>query len=120
MSPTLDNFVSKALEANRIRFGDLRRLQRDILPYRRRAVEAQHFGINAAMAQQHMDVAPANNTEALADFLAGHALLGEFGHLVAALPAELVLTPAIPPDHHRKRHLRTAQVIGDDRPSQAQ
>src|SRR4051794_3711996 len=72
------------------------------------------------MAQQHMDVAPANNTEALADFLAGHALLGEFGHLVTALPAELVLTSAIPPDHHRKRHLRTAQAIGDDRPSQAQ
>src|SRR4051812_37491170 len=34
MSTTLHEFVSKALEANRIRFGDLRRLQRDILPYR--------------------------------------------------------------------------------------
>src|SRR3954462_10630099 len=34
MSTTLREFVSKALEANRIRFGDLRRLQRDILPYR--------------------------------------------------------------------------------------
>src|SRR4051812_23935706 len=34
MSTTLHDFVSKALEANRIRFGDLRRLQRDVLPYR--------------------------------------------------------------------------------------
>src|SRR3954447_2921159 len=34
MSTILHEFVSKALEANRIRFGDLRRLQRDILPYR--------------------------------------------------------------------------------------
>src|SRR4051794_7940708 len=94
MSTTLDNFVSKALEANRIRFGDLRRLQRDILPYRitthiRREVEAQHFGINAAMAQQHMDVAPANNAEALADFLDSHALLGKVRHRIAPLTGEL-------------------------------
>jgi hypothetical protein len=34
MSTTLHEFVSKALVANRIRFGDLRRLKRDILPYR--------------------------------------------------------------------------------------
>src|SRR4051812_42464299 len=34
MSTTLHEFVSKALVANRIRFGDLRRLKRDVLPYR--------------------------------------------------------------------------------------
>ena len=34
MSITLRDFVTKAVETNRIRFADLRRLQRDILPYR--------------------------------------------------------------------------------------
>src|SRR4051794_11280805 len=34
MAATLRDFVTKALDANRIRFADLRRLQRDILPYR--------------------------------------------------------------------------------------
>jgi hypothetical protein len=33
-SPSLREFVSHALDAKRIRFGDLRRLQRDILPAR--------------------------------------------------------------------------------------
>jgi len=33
-SPSLREFVSDAVEAQRIRFGDLRRLQRDILPAR--------------------------------------------------------------------------------------
>jgi hypothetical protein len=34
MSTTLRDFVLNAVEMNRIRFADLRRLQRDILPYR--------------------------------------------------------------------------------------
>ena len=34
MSPTLRDFVISAVEMNRIRFADLRRLQRDILPFR--------------------------------------------------------------------------------------
>ena len=34
MSPSLRDFVSKAVEHDRILFGDLRRLQRDILPAR--------------------------------------------------------------------------------------
>jgi len=34
MSITLRDFVTKAVETNRIRFADLRRLQRDVLPYR--------------------------------------------------------------------------------------
>jgi hypothetical protein len=34
MTASLHNFASKALEANRIRFADLRRLQRDVLPLR--------------------------------------------------------------------------------------
>ena len=34
MSPLLRDFVSKAVEHDRILFGDLRRLQRDILPAR--------------------------------------------------------------------------------------
>ena len=33
-SPSLREFVTDALEARRIRFGDLRRLQRDVLPAR--------------------------------------------------------------------------------------
>lgn len=33
-STTLRDFVLNAVEMNRIRFADLRRLQRDILPYR--------------------------------------------------------------------------------------
>ena len=42
MSTTLRDFVLNAVEMNRIRFADLRRLQRDILPYhitRREEVE---------------------------------------------------------------------------------
>jgi hypothetical protein len=31
---TLRDFVLNAVEMNRVRFADLRRLQRDILPYR--------------------------------------------------------------------------------------
>jgi hypothetical protein len=34
MSPSLRDFVSRAVEHKRIRFGDLRRLKRDILPAR--------------------------------------------------------------------------------------
>ena len=34
MSTTLRDFVLNAVEMNRIRFADLRRLQRDVLPYR--------------------------------------------------------------------------------------
>ena len=34
MSTTLRDFVLNAVDMNRIRFADLRRLQRDILPYR--------------------------------------------------------------------------------------